>query len=81
MTDTFNSCDWNHWDTLGECPEWYINNGWKDVVTPKETFDALFSAINEMRNNETDQWKKQKLLLINDGIKLLQTMFNERNSQ
>ena len=64
----------DHWDNLNLFPEWYFNNGWSDVVTQEATVDALLKAVEEMRNNEIDQWKRQQLMMILDGIRILKDM-------
>lgn len=68
----------DHWSNLNLFPEWYFNTGWGDVVTPDATIESLMAAITEMINNETDQWKRQKLMMVRDGIRILEDMYNRK---
>lgn len=67
----------DHWDNLCVFPEWCFNNCWYDVVTPDDTIDALLKATKEMRERETDQKKRQELLLILGGLEVIKDMLEK----
>ena len=71
----------DHWDSLNVFPEWYFNNEWYDVVTPGETIDALLDAVEEMTSKEPDQWKRQELKLVQDGIRILEDMLKKNRKE
>lgn len=71
----------DHWDNLCVFPEWYFNNEWYDVVTPEDTIDALVKAVEEMRERETDQEKRQELLLILGGLYIIEDMQKKQRKE
>lgn len=68
----------DHWDDLNLFPEWYFNHGWHDVASPGATIDALLKAADEMCEKEPDQWKKHKLMMVRDGIRILEDMHKRK---
>lgn len=73
--------DDDHWETLNVFPEWYFNNEWYDVVTPEATIDALLKAVDEMIGEEPDQWKRQKLTFVQDGIRILEDIQKKQRKE
>lgn len=71
----------DHWDDLSVFPEWYFNYEWRDVVTPEDTIDALLDAVEEMIGEEPDQWKRQKLTFVQDGIRILEDMLKKNRKE
>lgn len=71
----------DHWDNLSVFPEWYFNYEWRDIVTPGETIDALLEAVEEMIGEEPDQWKRQKLTFVQDGIRILEDMLKKNRKE
>lgn len=58
------------WEYLSVCEDW-LSYGWTDIVTQKETLNALMEAVTKIQANTEGNWRRLELQMVLGGLKTL----------